>query len=84
VSGRSATGRESTASTAQATDYVMRHTKYHCRDLECAVSRSDAETRGTVPKFSDMFHGTLVLPFSWDRSDGIVTRLRARRPKYRC
>ena len=31
-----------------------------------------------------MLHLTRVLPFGWDRSVGIVTRLRARRPKYRC
>jgi hypothetical protein len=69
----SATGRERKARIAQAIDYAVRRTKYHYRDLEYAVSRSD-------PKFSDMYHSTLVLPFSWDRSVGIVTKLRARRP----
>jgi hypothetical protein len=43
------------------------------RDLEHAVSRSD-------PKCSSMFHLTLVPPFSWDRSVGMVSKLRARRP----
>jgi hypothetical protein len=60
--GPSATGngRESNASIAQAIDYAVRRTKYHCRDLEYAVLWSG-------PKFSDIFHLTLVLPFSWDR-----------------
>jgi hypothetical protein len=69
----SATGRERNARIAQTIDYAVRRTKYHYRDLEYAVSRSD-------PKFSDMNHSTLVLPFSCYRSVGIVTKLRARRP----
>jgi hypothetical protein len=69
----SATGRESNARIAQAIDYAVRRTKYHCRDLEYTVSRND-------PKFSDMFHLNLVLPFSRDRSVSVVTKLRARRP----
>ena len=69
----SATGREGNSSVSQAIDYAVRRTKCHCRDLEYALSWSD-------PKFSDMFHLTLVLQFSWDRSVAIVTKLRARRP----
>ena len=69
----SATGGESNARIAQTIDYPVPRTKYHFRDLEYAVSRSD-------PKFSDMFHVTLVLPFSWDRSVSVVTKLRARQP----
>ena len=69
----SATGRERNARIAQAIEYAVRRTKYHYRVLEYAVSQSD-------PKFSDMYHSTPALPFSWDRSVGIVTKLRARRP----
>jgi len=59
----SGTGRESNANIAQ----TMHRTKCHCRDLEHAVSRSD-------PECSGMFHLTVALPFSSDRSVGIVSK----------